>query len=135
MSQARHRFLDWSLGLFAILAVMLAAYAPLFGMLPGVGVRIGALLITGLLIGAMLATRGNELTFYVLWAALGMAVGLGTLGIFSIGILFLLAALAIAGMIPLTPTLDAAIPRGGWGHFSVWLNGYLLMFLIGFALR
>jgi hypothetical protein len=86
-------------------ALMLAtAWLPWTGDLPGSGVQILATLAAGcLLIGGFVVGRGSRPAFTLLWASLGISLALAVLGIYSIGLLYIIASILIVSAITTTP--------------------------------
>jgi len=86
-------------------ALMLGtAWLPLTGALPGPAFQGLVTLAAGcLLIGGFAVGRGTRLAFTLLWASLGVTLALGVIGIFSIGLVYLIASILIISAIIATP--------------------------------
>lgn len=82
-----------------------------------------------LIIGGLLAPQGSQLAFTLLWASFGMACAIGTIGIFSIGFVFLIAAVLILLAIFATPNNSPIELRYDWRYIVAFYIGYLMLFL------
>jgi hypothetical protein len=83
-----------------VILILGISWWPWTGDLPGAGVRVLATLVTGcLLIGGFAAGRGTRPAFTLLWASLGASLALGVIGIFSIGMVYIVASIVIVSAI------------------------------------
>ncbi|MCC7021944.1 MAG: hypothetical protein IT338_03910 [Thermomicrobiales bacterium] len=117
--------------LVAIATVLMLAgvNASVFDSLPSLGLRL-LVACTAMVaaIGGLLAPHGGRVAFTLLWAAFGMAAALGTIGIFSIGLIFLTAALLVLLAIFLMPNRSEIALRYDWRFILAFAIGYIAIF-------
>jgi hypothetical protein len=102
---------DRALSVAASAVMLIAAWWPVTGQLPGGGFRVLATVASGLALAAsFIAPRGSFLALVLLWAALGGALGLAVVGLFSIGFFYVVAAALIIAAIVATPN-RSGLPR------------------------
>jgi hypothetical protein len=112
-------------------ALMLGtAWLPWTGELPGPAFRALVTLAAGcLLIGGFAVGRGTRLAFTLLWASLGLTLALGVLGIFSIGLLYIIASMLIVSAIAATPN-HSQLPSRLDPRF-VWITAVVFAVVFG----
>ena len=95
-----------------IAVLMLGTAWGLAGVVPGPGFRVLATLAAGcLLIGGFVVGRGTRSAFTLLWAAVGVSLALGVIGLFSIGAIYIGAGLLIMVAIGATPNRSGLASR------------------------
>jgi len=78
----------------AILLMLFAALLPIVGVVPNVGFQVmAALPLLAAVLGGFVLPQGSKVAFMLLWAAFGMAAAVGTIAFFSIGLIYLIAAI------------------------------------------
>jgi hypothetical protein len=109
------------------------AWLPLTGALPGAVFRVLATLAAGcLLIGGFAVGRGTRPAFTLLWASLGASLALGVLGIFSIGMVYIVASILIVSAIMTTPNHSELASRFD-GRY-VWITAIAFIAVFGTAI-
>ena len=127
--QAR-RLIDPVLSIGAVGFMAYGAFWPIFDRLPGRGIQILTLVAIATTLGAGFALpRGSRPAFHLLWVALGIAAGLGIVGIFSVGFLYLIAAILIALTIRATPNRSSIELRFDWRYVLGFHVGFILVFV------
>jgi hypothetical protein len=124
-----HRFLDRALVIVAIALMLFGAFYPIFDVLPGREGQIMAVItaVTAF-IGGLVTPRGSLLAFSLLWAAFGMSAAFGTIGFFSIGFVYLIAAVLLLLAIFATPNRSGIELRYDMRYIAAFVIGYLSMF-------
>ena len=115
-------------------ALMLGtAWFPLTGELPGPTFRALVTLAAGcLLIGGFAAGRGSRPAFTLLWASLGISLALAVLGIYSIGLLYIIASILIVSAIMATPN-HSDLPSRLDPRY-VWITAIVFIAVFGTAI-
>jgi hypothetical protein len=109
--------------------MLTTAWLPWTGDLPGSGVQILATLAAGcVLIGGFAVGRGTRPAFTLLWASLGISLALAVLGIYSIGLLYILASILIVSAIMATPNHSQLPSR--FDPRYVWITPIVLAIVI-----
>jgi hypothetical protein len=127
-------FVDRALTVGAIAFMLYGAFWPIFDVLPGRGVRILTVIaIATAAAGGLVAPRGSRLAFTLLWVAFGMAAAIGTIGIFSVGFAYLIAAVLLVFTIIATPNRSEIELRYDWRYVVGFHIGYLSMFITVFV--
>ena len=123
------RFLAPALILGAAAFMAYGAFWPIFDTLPGRGIQLLTVIaIAVTLLAGFVVPRGSRPAFHLLWGALGMAAALGIIGIFSVGFLYLIAAILIALSIWATPNRSSIELRYDWRYAMCFHVGFLLVF-------
>lgn len=123
-----HRLVDRVLILGAIGFMLYGAFWPIFDTLPGQGIQILTLVaIATTLAAGCVVPRGSRPAFHLLWVAFGMAAALGTIGIFSVGFAYLVAAALLVLAIFATPNNSEIELRYDWRYVVGFHIGYVLM--------
>lgn len=126
---------DRALSVAALAVMLIAAWWPVTGQIPGAGFRGLATLASGLAFAAsFIAPRGSFLALTLLWAALGGAVGLGIVGLFSIGFFYFAAAMLLIVAIAMTPNRPGSPSRGASQYlfaFAIAVGVVLLALVVG----
>jgi hypothetical protein len=109
------------------------AWLPLTGALPGAVFRVLVTLAAGcLLIGGFAVGRGTRSAFTLLWASLGASLALGILGIFSIGMVYIIASILIVSAITATPNHSELASR--FDARYVWITAIAFIAVFGTAI-
>jgi hypothetical protein len=109
--------------------MLYGAFWPIFGVLPGRGVQILTIAAVAVTVaGGLIVPRGSRFALTLLWAAFGMAA-LGTIGIFSVGFAYVIAALLLVLAIVATPNRSGITPRYAWRLVAGFHVGYLGVFV------
>lgn len=125
------RILDPALILAAVACMAYGAFWPIFDTRPGRGVQLLTLVAIAVTLAAgFVAPRGSRLACHLLWLALGMAAAFGTVGIFSVGFAYLIAAASLVLAIIATPNRSPIELRYDWRYVAGFHIGYLLMLAI-----
>lgn len=112
------------LALAATMPLLVAAWWPVFGALPGPGLQRLALLTAVVAVaGGIAALRGSAFSFGLLWVALGAAVSLTTIGVFSLGFVIAPAVPLLIAAIALAPD-PSGEARIGWRTALAFAAGY-----------
>jgi hypothetical protein len=124
------RFLDRALIVGAVAAMFYGAFWPVFGYPVGRPVQVLAVVaaVTAV-VGTAFVPRGSQGAFTFLWAAFGMSCAIGTIGVFSVGLIYLAAAVFILFAIFATPNNSPIELRYDWRYIVAFYVGYLLFFL------
>jgi len=85
-----------------------------------------------LLFGGFAVGRGTRLAFTLLWASLGLTLALGVLGIFSIGLVYIIASILIVSAIMATPN-HSELPSRLDARY-VWITGIVFIAVFGAAI-
>ena len=114
-------------------ALMLGtAWLPLTGSLHGPAFRALVTLAAGcLLIGGFAVGRGTRTAFTLLWASLGISLALAVLGIFSIGMVYIIASILIVSAIMATPNRSQLPSRLDPRY--VWITAIVFAAVFGMA--
>lgn len=129
------RILDPALILGVVAVMAYGAFWPIFGTLPGRGAQLLTLVaIATTLVAGFVSPRGRRPAFHLLWVALGMAAALGTVGIFSVGFAYLIAAALLVLAIIASPNRSNVELRYDWRYVVGFHIGYLLMLAVMFTL-
>jgi hypothetical protein len=91
-----------------------------------------------LLIGGFAVGRGTRTAFTLLWAALGVTLALGVIGILSIGMVYIIASMLIVSAIMATP--NHSQPSSRFDGRYVWITAIVfiavfataMIFVVGF---
>lgn len=113
--------------------LLLGGFWPIFGTLPGRGVQAISVISVGVLVGVVLLGQGSNLVFTLLWAALGLAVATGTIGVFSVGFVYLIAAVLVGAAIAVTPNETDTESRAAWRFVCGFFIAYVISFAIAFS--
>jgi hypothetical protein len=109
------------------------AWLPLTGALPGPTFRVLVTLAAGcLLIGGFTVGRGTRTAFTLLWASFGACLALGILGIFSIGLIYIIASILIVSAIMATPN-HSRLPSRLDPRY-VWITASAFIAIFGTAI-
>jgi hypothetical protein len=92
-----------------------------------VTLAVGCLLIGGFAVG-----RGSRPAFTLLWASLGASLALGILGIFSIGLIYIIASILIVSAIVATPN-HSRLPSRLDPRY-VWITAVVFIAVFGTAI-
>lgn len=127
-----HRYSNKVLALAAVGFMVLGAFYPIYGERPGRALQsLAVIAIAAVMTGAWFVPQGSQSTFFLLWAAFGMAAAIGTISIFSVGFTFLIAAVTILLSIFTTPNRSSIELRYDWRFIAAFFIGYLAMFFLG----
>lgn len=114
---------------------MLSGAFPFFsGQVPGLGVRFVTLIGVGVVIGSLAVPGGGRLGLMLIWSAIGLSLALGTIGIFSVGMLYLAAFGLLAAALVLSPNRSGLESRGDWRFLIAFFAGNLGTFFLAFGL-
>ena len=119
------------LALVAILLMVYGAFWPVFDTLPGRGAQVMAMIAAATTLAAIIAPTGSRLALSLLWAAFGMACAVGIVGIFSIGYVYLAAAVVLILAIVATPNRSDLELKFDWHYIAAFYAGFLSIF-VGF---
>ena len=110
-----------------------ASWWPWSGDIPGAGVRVLSALAAGCLLGGGFAVgRGTRRAFTLLWAALGASLALGVIGIFSIGLIYIVASLLIILAIGTSPNHSELSSR--FDRRYVWIAAIAFIVIFSTAI-
>ena len=123
-------FLDRVLTLAALALLWYGAFWPIFAQGPLVGLQpVTVLVMAAAALGGIILPRGSLLALAALWAAFGMAAALGVIGIFSVGYVYLGAALLLLLAIFAMPNRSGVPFRYERRFIAAFYIGFLLIFL------
>jgi hypothetical protein len=122
------RLIDRAAILGAIAFMAYGAFWPIFDEFPRPGIQYLTLVAIAVTVaGGFRLPRGSRPAFHALWVAFGMAAALGTIGIFSVGFAYLIAAALIVLAIVATPNNSEIELRYDWRYVVGFHIGYVLM--------
>lgn len=121
------------LSLASVAFLFNGAFLPFSGQLPGPGVRYPTLIAIALVIGSRVVPGGSWVALMLLWAAIGFSVAMGTIGIFSVGMLFFAAFGLLVFALVISPNRSGLASRGDWRFLIAFFAGYLGTFWLGFG--
>jgi hypothetical protein len=110
------------------------AFWPFSGQFPGPGVRFVTLVAVAITIGTQVVARGGRIALMLTWTAIGSSVALGTLGLFSVGMFYLAAAILLILALIVSPNRSGLESRADWRLVIAWFFGYFVAFSLAFAL-
>jgi hypothetical protein len=127
------RMVDRMLIVGTVVLILGTSWWPWTDSLPGAGFRVLAMLAAGcLLIGGFGVGRGTRRAFTLLWASLGASLALGVIGIFSIGVVYVVASILIVSAIMATPN-HSLLPSRFDGRY-VWMTAIVFIAIFGAAM-